>query len=73
MQRIILKMLLLETVVWLLLYFDGFQNMLCENEQKEDDWPDHYILEYLSQEYCKLFQSYNFCLIFQYPRHFEFS
>lgn len=33
----ILKMLPLETVVWLLLYFVGFQNVLCENEQEEDD------------------------------------
>lgn len=34
-------------VVWLLLYFDGFHNILSENEQEKDDWPDHYILEYL--------------------------
>lgn len=38
-RRIILKILLLETVVWLLLYLVGFQNMLCGNEQEEDDWP----------------------------------
>lgn len=36
-RSIILKMLLLETVVRLLLYFVGFQNVLCENEQEEDD------------------------------------